>query len=82
MSDRHFSLEEEFHAKDRKQYRKQRKIASRKDRSKFKKTDQDQLKKRTQPAPENLLLGRVLAISADGILVDENDKLFTCTLKG
>jgi len=82
VSDKHFSYEEEFHARDRKQFRKERRISSLKDRSKFKKTDQDQLKKRKLLPPENLLRGRVLAISPEGILVDSDEKLFTCSLKG
>ncbi len=79
--DDHFRFEEEFHDKDRKLFKKQRKELSRKDRSKYKKTDQE---KKKQPAPlaEGLLRGRVLALTADGIIVDCDHKLFTCSLKG
>lgn len=75
-------LEEEFYSKDRKASRKERKIASNKDRSKFKKTDQDQLKKQVQPEHEHLKKGRVLAILPEGILVSCDHQEHLCTLKG
>jgi ribosome biogenesis GTPase / thiamine phosphate phosphatase len=78
-------FEEEFHSKDRKIHRKERKRATAKDRSKYKKSDRDQLKKR-QPRPpshgEKLKRGRVLAITPEGIIVDHEHKLFSCALKG
>jgi len=83
--DNHFSFEEEFHAKDRKQDRKERKHATTTDRSKYKKSDQDQLKKREHKplsSQENLKKGRVLAITPEGIIVDAQDQLFICNLKG
>lgn len=82
--DHHFFFEEEFHAKDRKQFRKERKHATARDRSKFKKSDQDQLKKREQKTllQDHLKRGRVLAITPEGIVVDNQDQLFTCNLKG
>jgi ribosome biogenesis GTPase len=79
--DDHFRFEEEFHDKERKLFKKQRKELSRKDRSKYKKTDQDK-KKLPVVSTEGLLRGRVLALTADGILVDSDHKLFTCSLKG
>ncbi|MBI2743015.1 MAG: ribosome small subunit-dependent GTPase A [Chlamydiales bacterium] len=81
MKDR-FSFEEEYHSKDRKEHRKERKRVTLRDRSKFKKSDQDQLKKRQAALPENLMRGRVLAISPEGILVDASGDLITCSLKG
>jgi ribosome biogenesis GTPase len=57
-------------------------MASLQDRSKYKKTDQDQLKKQEKALPENLTRGRVLAISPEGILVDSEGKLINCLLKG
>ena len=39
---RDYDYEEDFHAKDRKQWRKERKHAQQTDRSKFKKTDQEE----------------------------------------
>ena len=46
-----------------------------------KKTDLDKQKKPTV-SKEGLERGRVLAIMADGILVDANDILYTCSLRG
>jgi ribosome biogenesis GTPase len=82
-----YRWEEEFYSKDRKAARKERKIASSKDRSKFKKTDQDQLKKQAQLREssndqETLAQGRVLAIALDGIVVDAAGEELLCTLKG
>ncbi len=78
---KHFDEEEAFHEKEKKAFRKERKILSKKDRSKYKKTDQDKLKK-IPPKGEHLKDGRVLAIMADGILVDWDDTLYTCMLRG
>ncbi|HEY2811582.1 MAG TPA: ribosome small subunit-dependent GTPase A [Rhabdochlamydiaceae bacterium] len=78
-------FEEEYFSKDRKSSRKARKLALNKDRSQFKKTDQDQRKKQqreTFEANDSLLTGRVLFISPEGICVDCEEKHFLCTLKG
>ena len=79
-------LEEEFYAKDRKASRKERKLASSRDRSKYKKSDQDQLKKQSDLAqPEDVdhsKKGRVLAILPEGILVSCDQEEFLCNLKG
>ena len=82
-----YQFEEQFHAQDRKLFRKERKMAASKDRSKFKKSDQDQLKKRSgqqiSPAPNaDLLRGRVLAITPEGTEVDCNGTHYICSLKG
>lgn len=76
----HFEHEEEFHADELREIRRDRKILSRKDRSKFKKTDSTKQKK--GPPPGDFKEGRVLAIMADGILVDSDDVLYTCNLRG
>lgn len=73
--------EERFHEKITKDSRKERKILSKKDRSKYKKTDLDKQVKKA-PTEEGLEEGRVLAIFADGILVDSDDLLYTCSLRG
>jgi ribosome biogenesis GTPase / thiamine phosphate phosphatase len=81
--DKHYQFEEDFHSKDKKFHRKERKHATSRDRSKFKKSDQDQLKK--APATivaEGNVLGRVLAITAEGILVAFQEDFYTCSLKG
>lgn len=82
--DNRYDYEDDFHSKDRKQFRKERKMAVSKDRSKFKKTDQDQLKKRATAAPDqdHLKRGRVLAITPEGMIVDSEDKRILCSLKG
>lgn len=80
----YFHIEEDFHSKDRKIHRKERKLATAKDRSKYKKSDQDQLKKRVviPKDQEHLKRGRILAISPEGMIVDAEHELTVCTLKG
>lgn len=75
-----FDDEEDFHAKDRKQFRKERKIAQQSDRSKYKKTDQ--VEKKPEELDLSLRRGRVVAISGEGIWVDSEDVRFLCSLKG
>lgn len=83
MKDKHHhEWEDQFTARDRKRFRKERREATLRDRSKYKKSDQDQLKKSKQAAPENLPRGRVLAITPEGILVDAEGKIIQCVLKG
>lgn len=81
MSNKHFDAEDAFLDKDKKESRKERRILSLKDRSKYKKTDQEKQKK-SLPKGDNFKIGRVLAIMADGILVDLEDKFYTCVLRG
>lgn len=76
----HYDEEEEFHAKDRKHWRKERKHAQQTDRSKFKKTDQE--KKEPETIDPNLKRGRVVAISGEGSWVDCDKVRFLCSLKG
>jgi ribosome biogenesis GTPase len=84
--DIYYDYEEDFHAKgDKKSSKKQRKIASEKDRSKYKKTDSDKLKKNKSSSKEDLShlsRGLVLSISPEGIIVDSENTLWTCQLKG
>lgn len=83
MAKDEFDWEEETHAKDSKQFRKERKRLSQKDRSKYKKTDLDKRKNKPIAEPKSgLLRGQVLGISPEGILVDSEGKLYTCSLKG
>ncbi len=84
-SDAFYNYEEDFHGNDRKISRMERKKAIEKDRSKYKKTDQDQLKKKTTPVEKisaTALRGRILGIYPEGIQVDCNEKLYRCQLKG
>ncbi len=76
---RHFDHEEEFHSRDRKQFRKERKLAQSTDRSKFKKTDLEV--KIVEMAP-HLRRGRVIAISGEGAFVDFEGETVLCSLKG
>lgn len=75
--------EEEFHSDgERKFARKERRRAIEGDRSKYKKTDQDQLKKNTLPLIEEGMDGRVLAIHPEGVQVESSGELYRCGLKG
>jgi ribosome biogenesis GTPase len=85
-NEKFWHIEEEFFGSDRKESRNERKTASAKDRSKYKKSDQDQLKKRAgevgEEAADALPQGRVLAILPEGILVCVGEKKLVCSLKG
>ncbi len=84
MSD-HEQWEDSFLHQERKENRKDRKMASFKDRSQFKKSDQDQKRKRQvefAEGDENTLEGRVLAIIPEGIVVDAGGNFYLCSLKG
>lgn len=79
--------EEDYHfPEDRKEGRKARKAASRADRSKYKKSDQDQLARQRardkQPPRAGLLKGRVLSVHGLQARVDASGKTYACTLKG
>lgn len=80
--------ESHFFGENRKAGKAQRKLAREKDRSKFKKTDQekylkgvldDQLAKQKRDRQQE---GRVLSITSQGILVDCQGEQYLCTLKG
>jgi len=82
MKERYFHEEEHFHSRDRKQYKKERRLAQETDRSKFKKSDLKQEEEEPLPDDPNLRPGRVVAISGEGIRVDVAGTQFLCTLKG
>ncbi|SCA62864.1 Putative ribosome biogenesis GTPase RsgA [Chlamydiales bacterium SCGC AG-110-M15] len=79
-------IEEELFPEMRKESRLERKIASRTDRSKYKKSDQDQKQKHSakQSLEENdkLLRGRVLSIKGLDIIVDCDGTQHTCVIPG
>lgn len=77
-------FDEEYYIPERKEARKARKLASLTDKSKFKKTDEDQRRKRSTlpPDAESLSSGRVIAIHSEGILVLSDKERFQCTLRG
>ena len=77
---KNYDYEEDFHSRDRKQFRKERKIAQSSDRSKYKKTDRAQIQK--TEIDESLPRGRVTAITGEGSWVDYEGKIYLCTLKG
>ncbi len=80
--------EAHFFNKTRKDAKIARKLISAKDRSKFKKTDwqkfkkSEELHKNIKLRKEDLLEGRVLSIVPEGVIVEQQQKLFTCTLRG
>lgn len=81
-----FEEEEEFTRKERKEARK---IASKRDRSKYKKTDvqqrkrlQKEISEKKLAKREGLLRGRVLAISPEGISVQYHERVYLCVLRG
>jgi len=84
MNDRYFHHEEDFHGRDRKQSKKERRHAQETDRSKFKKSDVDQAKKEEAVLLENpnLRFGRVIAITGEGVWVEAENVRLLCTLKG
>ena len=85
-SDNYLDFEESFFGKkEKKENRKKRHLFRSKDRSKFKKSNQDQVNKQlhnTSFYKENLKRGRVLQITKTGILVSIENQLYSCSLKG
>ncbi len=79
MSGDFLDEEQSFHDRDKKKFRKERRHAQETDRSKFKKTDQKEVKKEFDP---NLPRGRVLAITGEGIWIDDGVNRRLCILKG
>ncbi len=80
MTNDRFDDEEAFHARDRKQSRKERRHAQETDRSKFKKTD---IKKESSQLDPALPRGRVVAISGEGAMVENHEGCrCLCSLKG
>lgn len=69
---------------DRKEQKRERKIASKTDRSKYKKTDWEKRprEKQEEPLSEHLKRGRVLSITPQGMTVDCDGATFVCQLKG
>lgn len=81
-------IEAEYFKDDRKVARMERKIASAKDRSKYKKTDREKKEKSREIhqniklAKEDLHKGRVLSITPRGIIVEHEQATYVCTLRG
>lgn len=81
-------VEEEYLGQNRKEGKMKRKMAMAKDRSKYKKTDQEKYLRSVEKDKEaklskrNWLEGRVLSIMPQGIIVDWQGKIISCVLKG
>lgn len=84
--DKYLDYEEEFHPHGKRENRKERRETQAKDRSKYKKSDQDQkkdqLKAEELPLGANYLRGRVLTISPDMVTVSSGHETYFCSLKG
>lgn len=77
------SIEEDYFGDERKLSKAERKLASAKDRSKYKKTDQrKQAQNKKIFEPGKFERGRVLSIASQGILVDCAGEIISCTLRG
>lgn len=82
------SVEQEYLGEDRKSGKVERKLASSKDRSKYKKTDKKKYEQRIEAKQnarlnkENLVQGRVLSIVPQGIIIDHEGRQIICSLKG
>jgi len=79
MKNDRFDFEEEFHARDKKQFRKERKRLTEGDRSKFKKTDQT---KKDTVIDDTLPRGQVVSITGEGIWVEHENNRVLCALRG
>lgn len=81
-------IEEEYIKDDRKEGKKQRKMALAKDRSKYKKTDVKKYHQSLEKSREakiskqEWMEGRVLSILPQGVVVDWNGQKISCVLKG
>lgn len=86
MSKRWVGCDTEAHyfGEDRKHGKAERKLASAKDRSRYKTTDQRQQAKQQKEFvnEDQLKRGRVLSIASQGIIVESEGETLTCTLKG
>lgn len=80
-----WQIEEGFHGQDKKQHRRERRRISVRDRSQFKKTDQDQRKAQNREATvcgEGVASGRVVATAPEGIWVSTQGNRRLCQLRG
>ena len=81
-------IEEEYMGEGRKEGKMKRKLAIAKDRSKYKKTDQEKYAKSVEKDKEmklgkqDWLEGRVLSINPQGVIVDWQGEIIICSLKG
>ncbi|MCB1080946.1 MAG: ribosome small subunit-dependent GTPase A [Chlamydiia bacterium] len=84
--DDYLDFEEDYQPRGKRESRKERRESQTRDRSKYKKTDQDQrrehLKAEEPPLGGNHKRGRVLSISPEIITVAAEHQNYICTLKG
>lgn len=84
--DDYLDFEEDYQPRGKRESRKERRESQTRDRSKYKKTDQDQrrehLKAEEPPLGGNYKRGRVLSISPEIITVAAEHQNYICTLKG
>lgn len=84
--DDYLDFEEDYQPRGKRESRKERRESQTRDRSKYKKTDQDQrrehLKTEEPPLGGNYKRGRVLSISPEIITVAAEHQNYICTLKG
>ena len=84
--DDYLDIEEDFQPRGKRESRKERRASSVRDRSKYKKTDQDQkalqLRKEEPPLGANYKRGRILSISPEIITVAAEHQNYICSLKG
>ncbi|MFY7842504.1 MAG: ribosome small subunit-dependent GTPase A [Rhabdochlamydiaceae bacterium] len=73
--------EEDYYGEKKKDFKNERKIARANDRSQYKKTDQDKIKKHQIVSTEGER-GRVISITLYGIEVYSKGEVFLCSLKG
>jgi len=81
--------EEEYFPETKRKRRTERKIASRKDRSKDKKTDREKREllrataaKKRLAKKEELFKGRVLSLTPEGFMIDSDGEVIFCVLRG
>lgn len=85
MKEEDLFYDEEFYFPDKKAGRKARKLASKLDRSKYKKTDQQKRKPIAIPTESNtsqLLEGIVVKIQGNEIFVQSSNNTYCCSLRG
>ncbi len=81
-------IEADYFKDERKTARMERKLASAKDRSKYKKTDREKWKKSPELhqniklAKEDFLKGRVLSITPQGFVVAHENDTYVCSIRG
>jgi ribosome biogenesis GTPase len=86
MKDDIYHIEEDFHDRDNKEEKRNRKALEKKDRSKFKKTDTAQKKSQIddKAVAHHFIKGRVISVESEGVIVfdEETKSALLCSVKG